>query len=47
MIFSAEADETRTDEWSSCEIERQARFFRRALLRFVLGGNINQGLIEY
>src|SRR6185369_11482574 len=47
MIFSAETYETRADEWSSREIERQARLFRRAPLRFVLGGNINQGQFEY
>jgi hypothetical protein len=47
MIFSAETHEARTYEWSSREIERQARLFRRASLGFVLSGNINQTQIEY
>jgi len=47
MVFSAETHEARADEWSSREIERQARLFRRAPLRFLLGGNIHQGQVEY
>ena len=34
MIFGAETYEARTYEWSSREIERRARLFRRTLLRF-------------
>src|SRR6185369_16149139 len=47
VIISAEAHEARADEWSSREIEGQARFFCRSPMSFLLGGNIYQGHVEY